>query len=127
MIGVSFWIYGGPEQSRIQTNSISKPKRAGRFNTPANILDFRPIFTDEVQLVIDLGKVLAGENLETRNDSLAREVSSGLVRGRLLDLDLQSAFSKVETEDLVDVVLHLGFEDYIMTGDPEIDVTLSDK
>ena len=115
------------EQSSTQTNSISKPKRASRFNTSANIFDFGPILTDEVQLVVNFGKVLAGQNFEARNDSLARKVSSRLVRGRLWDLDLQSTFSKVETEDLVDVVLHFSFEDHIVTGDPEIDITLSDE
>jgi len=94
-VKVNFCLHGGPERSSIHTNSVSKPKRAGRFNASANVLDFRPILTDEVQLVVDFRKVLAGQNFEARNDSLSGEVSNGLVRGRLWDLDLQSTFSKV--------------------------------
>ena len=40
---------------------------------------------------------------------------------------MEGAFSKVETEGLVDVVLHFCFEDHIVTSDPEVDVSLSDK
>ena len=120
-------MHTGPEQSKVQTNSVSEAKRTGRLHASTDVLNFRPILPDEVQLVVDFAKVLASQHFETRNHPLAREVSSGLVRGRLRDLDLQSAFSKAQTEGFLDVVLHLGFEDHIVTGDAEIDVTLSDK
>ena len=86
-----------------------------------------PVLADKVQLVVNSTKVLASQDFETRNHSLARGVSSGLVGRRLRDLDLQSAFPKVQAEDLIDIVLHICFEDDIVTGDTEIDVTLSDE
>lgn len=110
-----------------RTDSVSETKGASGFNASSNILDFRPILANEVQLVVDFAKVPARQDFETRDHSLACEISGGLVRGRLWDLDLQGAFSKVETEDLVDVVLHFGFEDHVVTGDTEIDIALSDE
>ena len=120
-------MHTGPGRSKVQTNSVSEAKGTGRFHASTNVLNFRPILPDEVQLVVDFTEMLASKHFETRNHPLACEIGGGLVRRRLRNLDLQSAFSKVQTEDFLDVVLHFGFEDHIVTGDAEIDVTLSDE
>lgn len=78
-------------------------------------------------MIVDFTKVLASQDFETCDHPLAREVGSSVVRRRLRDLDLQSAFPKVQAEDLLDVVLHIGFEDHIVTGDTEIDIALSNE
>ena len=40
---------------------------------------------------------------------------------------MQRALAEVELEHLGDVLLHLSLEDDVLTGDAEVDVTLSNK
>ena len=40
-------------------------------------------------------------------------------------MHLQRTFAEAESEYLGNVLLHLGFEDDILAGDPEVDVTLA--
>jgi hypothetical protein len=115
------------EKGSLQTDCVCETEGASRLYASAHVFYFRPILSDEVQLVVDFTEVLAGQDFETGDHSLAREVNSGFVGGRFRDLDLQGAFSKVETENFIYVVLHLGFEDDIVTSDAEIDVALPDE
>ena len=113
--------------SRPLTNPIRQSQRTRRLHAPPNVLNPRPLLPQQPQPIVQLPKILASKDLEARDDALPGEIFDRLDRAPFGHLDLQRTFSKGEALELGDLVLHLGFEDDVVTGDAEIDVTVADK
>lgn len=114
----------------MRTDPIGQSQRTSRLHAPAHILNLRllPLTTLFLrQPLVDFVEILPREHLKARHNPLPREILYRLdVRG-LGYLDLEGAFSEAEAEYLGYVCLHLGFEDDIVAGYAEVDVTLSDE
>ena len=113
--------------ARSLTNAISESQGTRRLNTSADILYLGLLVPGELQLLVKLVEVAPGQDLERRHDPLASKLLDGLDRPSFRDLYLERAFSEAQTEDLRDVVLHLGFEDDIVSGDAEVDAAEADE
>lgn len=89
----------------VRTDTICEAERTGSLDTAADILDVGLDLRAELR--IERSKVLASENLERGDDTLADELLGGLDRPFLGDLHLQRALAEAEGEHLGDVLLHL--------------------
>lgn len=109
------------------TNSISKTQRASSLHTSSNIFDLSFLLPLESESGIELSEVLFSEVFKACNDPLAGELLNGFDIGSFWYLDLESAFAKAQSQFFGNVVLHTGLDDYIVSSNTEVDVTLSNE
>jgi hypothetical protein len=111
----------------VRTDAVRQTQRAGRLYAPTDILDLRLRVAYEPLRLIHLREVLGSEDLEARDDALARKVINGLDRPCLGHLDLERALAESEAHDLGDVLLHLRLQNDIVPGYTQVDVALADE
>ena len=113
----------------MRTNTVRKSQRAGRLDTPSNVLDLRsraaPLH--DSGLCVHVVEVSAREDLEAGRDLLAGKFLDGRDAATLRDLNLELALAEAKRHRFGDEFSHVCLGDHVLPRDSEINVALADE